>query len=186
MGRRRGSRLALAAMPRPEGNSGTWPPGPRIVALRYTSLSTGKYLTDGKIASTLLDDVADQTGTPVTMKQEPGAEDGIPKLARCLGRVSLPTGPLGTVISRLANACRLAPLAAEAGISSSHLRARVNAEIGGPLSHLRLWSRLRRLSHAFRTGRLRLRRPRAGFADHPHLTRVTRCLAGRAPGEAGL
>jgi len=123
MGRRRGSRLALAAMPRPEGNPGTWPPGPRIVALRYTYLSTEKYLTDGKIASTLLDDVADQTGTPVTMKQEPGADVGIPKLVRSLGPACLPTGPLGTMISRLANACRPAPLAAQAGISSSHLRA---------------------------------------------------------------
>lgn len=186
MGRRRGSRLALAAMPRPEGNPGTWPPGPRIVVLRYASLSIGKYLTNGKIASTLLDDVADQTGTPVTMKQEPGAEDGIPKLVRCLGRVSLPTGSLGTVISRLANACRLAPLAAEAGISSSHLRARVNAEIGGPLSHLRLWSRLKTAVACLPDGPTAVTAARAGFADHPHLTRVTRCLAGRAPGEAGL
>jgi transcriptional regulator GlxA family with amidase domain len=107
------------------------------------------------------------------MKQEPGAEDGIPKLVRSLGRVSLPTGPLGTVISRLANACRLAPLAAEAGISSSHLRARVNTEIGGPLSHLRLWSRLKTAVACLPDGPTAVTAARAGFADHPHLTRVT-------------
>ena len=83
---------------------------------------------------------------------------------------------------QLAGAGSLTALAADVGLSPVRLRELVRAELGVPLSHLRLWARLRTTA-GLRTGGLAQRAVDAGFSDQAHLTRAARRLVGRTPAE---
>lgn len=75
----------------------------------------------------------------------------------------------------------LGELARDVGLSPVRLRELVRAELGVPLSHLRLWQRMAAAAAAGREWSLADRAHAAGFADQPHLSRTVRRFTGRTP-----
>src|SRR5262249_8640185 len=84
-------------------------------------------------------------------RRVPGVADGghgtglfgsVVGVANLVGRIGALDSRLAFVIEALPDAGRLDGLAADVGISASRLRALANGNIGGPLTPLRLWSRL--------------------------------------------
>jgi AraC-like DNA-binding protein len=89
---------------------------------------------------------------------------------------------LTQALDALATVDSIAELAATVGLSAPRLRALVREQIGVPLVHLRRWQRLRRALEFLGDGSVASAAIRAGFADQPHFTRVSRQLLGRTPG----
>jgi AraC-like DNA-binding protein len=88
---------------------------------------------------------------------------------------------LTQALDALATVDSIAALAATMGLSAPRLRALVREQIGVPLVHLRQWQRLRRALEYLGEGSVASAAIRAGFADQPHFTRVSRQMLGRTP-----
>jgi AraC-like DNA-binding protein len=111
----------------------------------------------------------------------------VTELTPLVGRVGPIDSRLAFIVESLPAADRLDVLAGEVGISPSRLRNIAHAEIGVPLTQLRLWSRLARailwLPYGPTTAAAAAA---AGFADQAHFTRTARRFLGRTPGDLSL
>jgi AraC-like DNA-binding protein len=77
----------------------------------------------------------------------------------------------------------LRDVAARVDLSPSHLRTLVEKYARVSLRELRAWRRLTQALTLMQTTPTGMAAVAAGFADQPHLTRVTRRLTGRTPGD---
>lgn len=105
-----------------------------------------------------------------------------PDLPAALGSPVTLDPRLAYTLDHLAHAARLEDLAAEVGLSAHRLRALTRSAVGVPLARLRQWARLRVAVTALRDSAPADAAHLAGFADQPHLTRLSRALLGRTPG----
>jgi AraC-like DNA-binding protein len=107
---------------------------------------------------------------------------GAEQLPHALGQLRPLDPRMAVVAENILDVPRLRDLAARVDLSPSHLRALVDRHAHVSLRDLRAWRRLTRAMTLMQTRSTGMAAVAAGFADQPHLTRVTRRLTGRTPG----